>query len=157
MSGITNIIFLDHQKDRNLSSCVGCVPKCKLLCLSGFGNCFDSWVRDGTDTCTEWSLEKYNERCCSTFQIPAYLSSHFFTHFFLSQTLSSLSFSSLHYSWNISFCSFCLLKYSQSSTQCPTYSRCSTNIYWVKKYSWPMILIITRNTIKYWKGELEHL
>ena len=153
MSSITNITFLDHQKDRNLSSCVGCVPKCKLLCLSCYGNCFDLWVRGKrTDTCTEVlesamrgavALSKYQH-------ISPVISSSL-------QTLSSLSFSSLHYSWNISFCSFFLLKYSQSSAQYPIYSRCSINIYWLKKYSWLMILIITRDAIKYWKGELELL
>ena len=131
------------------------IPKCKLLCLSCFGNCFDSWVRDeGTDTCTEVlesamrsaiALSKHQHIPPVTFSL---ISSS-------SQTCSSLSFSSLHYSWNIYFHSFCLLKCSQSSAQYPTYSRCSINIYWAKKYSWLMLLIIARDAIKYWKGELD--
>ena len=128
-----------------------------MLCLSGFGNCFDLWVRGKrTDTRIQVlesamrgaiALSKYQHISPVTFSL---ISSS-------SQTLSSFSFSSLHYSWNISFCSFCLLKYSQSSAQYPTYSRCSINIHWVKKYSWLMILISTRDAIKYWKGELELL
>lgn len=57
---------------RNLSWCVGCVWKCKWLCLSYFGNCFDSVSEIWGNRYLYSSLGKYNERCSSTFQRSAY-------------------------------------------------------------------------------------
>ena len=44
MSGITDVIFLDHQKDRNLSSCVECVQFSSVQSLSRVRTFATPWI-----------------------------------------------------------------------------------------------------------------
>ena len=65
--------ILGYSKQlRTLSWCVECVQKCKRLCLSYFGNCFDSVSAVWGNRCLSSSLGKYNESCSSTFQRSAH-------------------------------------------------------------------------------------
>ena len=81
---------------RNLFWCVGCVWKCKWLCLSSFGNCFDSVSEIWGNRYLYSSLGKYSERYSSTFQRSAYpfrtLSLTFSLISSSSQLLSSLAY-----------------------------------------------------------------
>ena len=87
------------------------------------------------------NLGKHNERCCSIFQISISLQSLFHSFPPLHGLGAHFLFPYFTFSETYLFIPFVYWS-SQQSAQYPTNSKCSTNIYWVKKYLWLTLLII---------------